>query len=130
SGYAISVLQESVPAEAAMDAAGSISRREVYGDKSQSFALPSAPVAKAKQNLQYDEKARIQTGPGLPEWTWRQVSYAWDGPVSSGQTIRPNSLPPWLVRGIEVLRVVLLLALAGVLLRLRPRGAILPGLRS
>ena len=51
----------------------------------------SAPQRQAAQreNLSYDAKARIQTGPGLPEWTWRTVSFGWNGPVQATQQVRP-----------------------------------------
>jgi hypothetical protein len=80
------------------------------------------------ENLQYDLKARIQTGPGVPEWEWRQVSYGWSGPVTEGQSVRPVLIPAGVERAISLARVLLLLALAAVLLGLRrPR---LPGAPS
>ncbi|HSI11020.1 MAG TPA: hypothetical protein VK961_03200, partial [Chthoniobacter sp.] len=70
----------------------------------------------ASENLNYDPKARIQTGPGVPEWKWREVSFGWNGPVSAAQQVRPVLISLGLERVLTVLRVALLLALAGVLL--------------
>ena len=76
-------------------------------------------AAGIKGNLNYDTKARIQTGPGVPEWKWRSVSFGWNGPVSSTQQIKPLLISLTLERALTVLRVVLLLALATVLLGAR-----------
>lgn len=76
-----------------------------------------------KSNLQYDTKARIQTGPGIPEWTWRSISFGWNGPVTSSQEVRLLMVPVGWERMLAVLRVILVLCLAGLLLR---RGGALP----
>jgi hypothetical protein len=70
-------------------------------------------------NLMYEANARIQTGPGVPEWSWRTVTFGWNGPVLASQEIRPFLISLSLERGLTVLRVALLLALAGVLLNAR-----------
>ena len=72
-----------------------------------------------QQNLQYDLKARIQTGPGVPEWEWRQVRYGWSGPVSDSQSVRAVLIPVGLERVLSLARVLLLLVLASVLLGVR-----------
>lgn len=70
-------------------------------------------------NLAYDAQARIQTGPGVPQWNWRQVQFGWNGPVRSGQQVRLVLVPLWIERLLTVTRIGLLLALAAVLLRPR-----------
>lgn len=30
-----------------------------------------------KSNILYDTKAKIQTGPAVPQWKWRAVSFGW-----------------------------------------------------
>ena len=76
-------------------------------------------------NLMYEPNARIQTGPGVPEWSWRTVTFGWNGPVLASQQVHPFLISLSLQRGLTVLRVVLLLALAGVLLNARRlRGSI------
>ena len=74
-------------------------------------------------NLAYDTKVRIQTGPGIPEWSWRTITFGWNGPVASSQKIYPVLISPWQHRLLTVLRVALLLFLAWFLFdgsRIRP----------
>jgi hypothetical protein len=71
------------------------------------------------ENLQYDLKARIQTGPGVPEWQWRTATYGWNGPVSEKQSVRPLLIPAGVERVISLARVLLLLGLGAVLLGAR-----------
>jgi hypothetical protein len=93
-------------------------------------AFASAPSAKTssgvlflgKENLAYDAKARIQTGPGVPEWKWRAVSFGWNGPVSASQEVTPVLISLTLERALTVLRVILLVFLAAALLGARKIG--------
>ena len=82
---------------------------------------------KLNANLMYDSKAVIQTGPGVPLRTWRSVSFGWSGPVQAAQKVRPILIPLWLERVLAILRVVLLVALAGYLLNARRLGGFLRG---
>jgi len=101
-------------------------------DSVASNALPSAPapyffekraMAKEKEadksNLLQDAGARIQTGPGVPDWTWRTVTFGWNGPVRANQEFRPLLIPAALGRALTVLRIVLLIALGWVMLAAR-----------
>jgi len=74
---------------------------------------------KKESNLLYDVNARIQTGPGVPEWTWRTVSFGWSGPVLATQHVQPLLIPQSLERVLTLLRIALLLALTALLLDLR-----------
>ncbi|OLE66749.1 MAG: hypothetical protein AUG09_05975 [Acidobacteria bacterium 13_1_20CM_2_68_7] len=84
--------------------------------------------AKQLQSLLYapDPKAIVQTGPGLPTWTWRTVLLRWSGPVKSTQTLRLFLIPPALNRLLTFLRValvsLLVLGLSGVARSLRQGG--------
>ncbi len=73
----------------------------------------------SKSNLMYDSKAKIQTGPGVPTWTWRQVAFGWNGPVQASQQIHPILISLGLERALAILRVALLLILVGILLNVR-----------
>ncbi|MDF1862051.1 MAG: hypothetical protein P1U87_17675 [Verrucomicrobiales bacterium] len=73
------------------------------------------PSSYQKENLKADPKAVIQTGPGVPMWTWRTVEFGFDGPVSASQTVRPVLIPPWMSRLIGLVRVLALVALAALL---------------
>ncbi len=72
-----------------------------------------------KENLKADPKAIIQTGPGVPTWSWRTVEFGWQGPVSSSETVNPVLIPPLASRLIAVLRVLCLVGLAALLLSAR-----------
>lgn len=89
------------------------------------FGVAKRQVAQqSAENLQYDTKARIQTGPGVPTWTWRTVQFGWNGPVTAAQKVRPLLIPMGLERVLAVLRVLLIVALAAVLLKGRRPAAI------
>ncbi len=91
------------------------------GDFSQGIVAKAAPQKQAAQrdNLLYDAKARIQTGPGVPDWTWRSVSFGWNGPVQASQQVHPILISLGLERFLTILRIVFILALVGVLLNVR-----------
>lgn len=78
---------------------------------------------KDADNLKADPKAVIQTGPGVPNWAWRTITFGWDGPVSGSQTIHPVLIPPALSRPLGVVRILCLVFLAGMLLTQRRRPA-------
>ena len=95
-----------------------------HRDESLSKERAAQDAAPAQQsNLMYEANARIQTGWGVPEWTWRTVAFGWNGPVLASQQVRPVLISLTLERVLTIVRVVLLLALASVLLNAR-------GLRS
>jgi hypothetical protein len=95
---------------------------EAPGASSLATDVSSSRVAWQKfgsGNLNYDAKARIQTGPGVPEWKWREVSFGWNGPVSAGQKVRPVLISFAIERVLTAVRVALLLWLVVVLLGVR-----------
>lgn len=61
---------------------------------------------------QIDLNAKVQTGPGLPQWRWREVSLKWNGPVEQGQTIGAVLLPPSVNKLLNIVGVVLFSFLA------------------
>lgn len=77
---------------------------------------------KDSDNLKADPKAVIQTGPGVPNWSWRTITFGWDGPVSSAQTVRPILIPPHLSRPLGVVRILCLVLLAAILLTQRRKA--------
>jgi hypothetical protein len=78
-----------------------------------------------KANLKYDTKAKIQTGPAVPQWRWREVAFGWRGPVSAGEQVSLWLIPSDMERLITLLRVGLMLLLVWLLLG---RGKDLPPL--
>ncbi len=85
-------------------ASGGVGARGAYWDSSSS----------RQQQLNvdvYDPNAMVQTGPGLPSWTWTSLDLRWSGPVEHGQTLRLFMVGP---RGnllLALLRAALLVAL-------------------
>jgi hypothetical protein len=77
----------------------------------------------SKSNLFYDTKAKIQTGPAVPQWKWREVSFGWRGPVAADEKISLWLIPSGVERLIGISRVGLILLLVWMLLG---RGRDLP----
>ena len=59
-----------------------------------------------------DPKAKVQTGPGLPQWQWTKVYLSWNGSVDSGQQLNLWYLSPMLMMILNFLRVGLVALLA------------------
>jgi hypothetical protein len=76
-----------------------------------------------KVALEQDPRAVLQTGPGVPSWSWRSYPLAWSGPVKSDQTVRLFLVSSGLNRLITFLRLTLVLLLAG---RLAVGGGLRP----
>jgi hypothetical protein len=66
--------------------------------------------------LEQDPRAVLQTGPGVPSWSWRSYSLTWSGPVGRDHTMRLFLLSPGMGRLLTVLRLALVAALAYLLL--------------
>jgi len=97
------------------------SQSDVYmtENESSSRGVLSSKKGWSKKNLNYDSKAKIQTGPAVPEWSWRKITFNWSGPVSARENISFVLIPRWLQRILTVARVVLLfLLLYGLIARL------------
>jgi hypothetical protein len=80
-----------------------------YGLRSQSQAQLNIDV--------YDPNAMVQTGPGLPSWTWTTLPLKWSGPVERTQRLRLYLLGP--VENL-VLALVRALAIFALALRMLP----------
>jgi hypothetical protein len=75
-----------------------------------------------QQNLTtYDPSVVVQTGPGVPRWSWRQVGFTWNGPVERGQRLRLWLVSPGFNTVLAFVRVGLLAALLLLFVR-RGRG--------
>jgi hypothetical protein len=98
-----------------------IPRQQEEGQDGGSYLRSAMKKSAKKDNLTYDAKARIQTGPGVPEWTWRSVQFGWNGPVQESQRFFPLLIPQPAHRVVTVLRVALLILLAAVMLGVRER---------
>ncbi len=77
-----------------------------------SIAYSDAEVRKQSRLDQVDPTAQIQTGPGLPDWRWRQIPLNWSGPVKQGQMVDLKLLPPLAVSVIKILTSLLIVLAA------------------
>jgi len=71
-----------------------------------------------------DPKAKVQTGPGLPQWHWNKVLLSWNGSVDAGQQLHLWYLSPVMTMLLNFLRVafiaVLVLLMLGVAEKFKP----------
>ena len=59
-----------------------------------------------------DPNAKVQTGPGLPQWQWNKIYLTWNGSVDSQQQLELWYLSPALMMLLNFLRVILIAVLA------------------
>ncbi|MET0412171.1 MAG: hypothetical protein ABW217_12795, partial [Polyangiaceae bacterium] len=57
--------------------------------------------------LDQDPSARIQTGPGVPSWSWRTWRLGWSGPVEHTHQLELYLLSPGVMAFVSALRIVL-----------------------
>lgn len=88
------------PAPASLGEQRTLDRVEVSGSR----------IKRADLMEKYAADALPQSGVGLPEWRWRSYALSWNGPVLPAQTVRPVILPPWALRLVRALMVLLLAA--------------------
>jgi hypothetical protein len=96
------------------------------GDSERSKSWKKASYLNAQE---YDPNAMVQTGPGLPRWSWNQVELRWSGPVERTQRLHLVLLPPWLNGALAFLRAGLLAALLLALMKF-PGGFWPKGLKA
>lgn len=78
---------------------------------------PAAPIPEPIDLM--DPEARLQTGPGIPDWRWNSVDLRWSGPVGEDESARLWLLTPTVNLVLSLLGAVLL-----VLLGLRLAGLV------
>ena len=81
-----------------------------HGYPERSAPPSSSPVVKKKAQA-YDRDTVVQTGPGLPNWSWTSIDLGFSGPVQQAQEMRLWLLPPWVNQALAFLRVLLFVAL-------------------
>ncbi len=87
---------------------------------------PQEMMRKQQKLREYDANTVVQTGSGVPSWSWRSVALSWNGPVTRDQQVQLYLLPPQLNLALAFIRVLFLITLAlavfGVLGRRRHGG--------
>ena len=84
------------------------SKRSIHADRSIGSYSKRRNKVYSEVAGQVDLNAKVQTGPGLPQWRWRQVYLSWNGPVDQGQTVDMIFLSPWVNTVVNIARVILL----------------------
>lgn len=114
--YSPSSVVQSVPAPATAlapmmgdDRAKSAMKRVVPEYK---FDIDSSSGVAVTNFERIDPKAKVQTGPGLPQWQWHKVLLSWNGSVDAGQQLHLWYLSPWMTMLLNFVRVILVLTLA------------------
>ncbi len=69
-------------------------------------------MRKQQKLREYDANTVVQTGSGVPAWSWRSVALRWNGPVTRDQQVQLYLLPPQLNLALAFIRVLFLLTLA------------------
>ncbi|WP_341326769.1 hypothetical protein [Methylotuvimicrobium sp. KM2] len=85
-----------------------------------SQAVPSAAPQK-RLSERTDPNAKIQTGPGLPQWQWQKINLSWNGSVTPDQQISLWYLSPFVTMLLNFLRVGLIALLAIAMLERLPK---------
>jgi len=80
-------------------------------------ALGSSAARRHPARSTYDPQAKIQTGPGLPNWHWHDARLVWNGPVTAAQPLELVLLSPRVNLGLALLRVAALALLVAWVLR-------------
>jgi hypothetical protein len=109
------MLQKSAPTAAeAGSVKGGMLSMELSGTGSlDSSAAPARRAYAGKDDtarnalLEQDPNAQIQTGPGVPSWSWRSWRLGWSGPVERTHMLRLYLLSPAAVALLAVLRIAL-----------------------
>lgn len=88
--------------------------------QSPDVASPPSVSALPQRLPSIDPDARLQTGPGVPDWTWRRFQLGWNGPLPAGQSLWLWLLPPWGTLLLALLTLVLVPLLGLRLMGWRP----------
>jgi hypothetical protein len=79
--------------------------------------MVTAQMQSQKQDLyQVTENDRVQTGPGLPTWTWNSVQFNATGPVAATETLAIYYSSPWMTSLWRVLAVLLVAWYAAIVI--------------
>ena len=78
-------------------------------------AMPDEALGRERAAaLEADPSSIVPTGPGRPDWRWEAVALRWSGPVTRDHVLGLWLLPPFANGLLAILRVLLVVALAGL----------------
>jgi len=102
-----------------MEAAPAVAAPAEYdmarGQVLEEVIVTASKAARREYNNRYQEGVQVQTGPGLPQWTWKAQSLVWNGPVAATQTLDLTLAPPALVRLGHVATAIISVVLMALL---------------
>ena len=90
------------------------------------MALQEVMVTAAKQKdsseaystrRRYEPNNNVQTGPGIPQWSWHSANLSWSGPVLADQPLHLLVTGPWLTRLLKFIDVAVCVLLAFAIAR-------------
>ncbi len=89
------------------------SKKLEYNNVAGSFSSMSQSKAQLFSGTenQSTRDAVVQTGPGLPGWTWQSVQLKWNGPVDTSQMVNLWLISPSVNGFLSVLRVIMVAVL-------------------
>ena len=94
--------------------------------KSSVYGRENALAKRKRLQVEVDPQAAVQTGPGLPRWTWNTHALVWSGPVQRDQTLSLTLISPRATFVLGWLRAALVGLLAVCVLGLFKRRASAP----
>jgi hypothetical protein len=108
------VVQEQAAADAVGDAASTPMDVRLAAPSAAAIEAPRVREA-AKRLDRYAPDAMLQTGPGIPNWSYITYQLEWSGPVDEKQSVRLTIVPPIV---LSIWRIVGVLAAVALLLAL------------
>lgn len=103
----------------------------------QESVMANAPIMAAAsysspRQQRYQPDSNVQTGPGIPTWSWRSATLQWSGSITAKESLHLYLTGPWLTRLIKIVNVLLSSALTLILLSAfwRARGRSDKGLNA
>ncbi|MCU7958946.1 MAG: hypothetical protein KZQ58_02905 [gamma proteobacterium symbiont of Bathyaustriella thionipta] len=77
-------------------------KRSGSGKSWNQASLPAAPLTRIEPD------ARVQTGPGLPDWQWQAVQLGWNGPLEPDQQVHLYLISPAVHRLLNFFSIFLI----------------------
>jgi len=107
-GTAVEMTAPAPVSEAISEMKEKVLRKSMPSDASSSYGYTDQAVDFDR----IDPKAKVQTGPGLPQWQWNKVQLSWNGSVDAQQQLHLWYLTPTLTLLLNFIRAILVAALA------------------
>lgn len=84
---------------------------EMKQSRKEKRLMQAAPIKVQNVRSRYGANENIQTGPGIPGWSWNRAQLVWSGPVLTDQNLTLYALSPGEHRVLRLIKVILVLLL-------------------